>query len=340
MKKPAAPSRKNVTINDIARQANVSKSTVSRVLNDSTPVNEDKRTAVLEAMKAMNFEPNIFARSLAGGQTKTIGILTQNIGSPFYDGISQGVLSRLTGTSYSPIFADGQWKPEIGYAALETLVGRKVDGLILVGGRLPMDQLQDLRERLPCVAVGRKIDEWESQCLYVDNEEGAFQATNHLIELGHRKIAHITGIIDHPDSIHRLEGYKRALQEASIAFDEDLICEGLFDGESGVKAIETLLSRSKDFTAIFAANDLTAFGARLALYRQGISVPEDVSIIGFDDQTESAYVTPPLTTVRQPAREMGQAAAGALLKLIKGEQYEKPPLPTKIVVRESTQFKN
>ncbi len=337
MKKPAAPSRKNVTINDIARQANVSKSTVSRVLNDSTPVNEDKRTAVLEAMKAMNFEPNIFARSLAGGQTKTIGILTQNIGSPFYDGISQGVLSRLTGTSYSPIFADGQWKPEIGYAALETLVGRKVDGLILVGGRLPMDQLQDLRERLPCVAVGRKIDEWESQCLYVDNEEGAFQATNHLIELGHRKIAHITGIIDHPDSIHRLEGYKRALQEASIAFDEDMICEGLFDGESGVKAIETLLSRSKDFTAIFAANDLTAFGARLALYRQGISVPEDVSIIGFDDQLEASFATPPLTSVRQPAKEMGEAAADALVKLINKQSYEIPDFPPELIIRESTQ---
>ena len=127
MKKSAAATRKNVTINDIARQANVSKSTVSRVLNDSTPVNEDKREAVLEAMKAMNFEPNIFARSLAGGQTKTIGVLTQNIGSPFYDAISQGILGQLTGTPYSPIFADGQWKPEVGQVAVETLIGRKVD---------------------------------------------------------------------------------------------------------------------------------------------------------------------------------------------------------------------
>ena len=337
MKKPAASSRKNVTINDIARQANVSKSTVSRVLNDSTPVNEDKREAVLEAMKAMNFEPNIFARSLAGGQTKTIGILTQNIGSPFYDGISQGILARLTGTSYSPIFADGQWNPEVGHAAVETLVGRKVDGMILVGGRLPIEELENLRQRLPWITVGRKIDDWESQCLYVDNEEGAFKATNYLIGLGHQKIAHITGIKDHPDSIHRLEGYKRALKEASIEFDADLVCEGQFDGESGVKAIETLLSRSKRFTAVFAANDLTAFGARLALYRQSIRVPEDVSIIGFDDQLESSFATPPLTSVRQPAREMGEAAADALVKLINKQSYDFPEFPPELIIRESTQ---
>jgi LacI family transcriptional regulator len=340
MKKPAASSRKNVTINDIARQANVSKSTVSRVLNDSTPVNKDKREAVLEAMKAMNFEPNIFARSLAGGQTKTIGILTQNIGSPFYDGISQGILFRLTGTSYSPIFADGQWKPEIGHAAAETLVSRKVDGLILVGGRLPIDQLQNLRQRLPCIAVGRKIDDWESQCLYVDNEEGAFQAANYLIGLGHQKIAHITGIKDHPDSIQRLKGYTRALSEASIQLDPDLICEGQFDSESGVEAIETLLSRGKHFTAVFAANDSTAYGARLALYRKGIRVPEDVSLVGFDDQAESAFSTPPLTSVRQPAREMGEAAADALVKLINKQSYELPNIPPELIIRDSTQALN
>lgn len=337
MKKTATSSQKNVTINDIARKAKVSKSTVSRVLNDSTPVNEDKREAVLEAMKDMKFEPNIFARSLAGGQTKTIGVLTQNIGSPFYDSISQGILSRLTGTSYSPLFADGQWQPEIGHAAVETLIGRKVDGLILVGGRLPLDELNDLKQRLPCIAVGREIEDWGSQCVYVDNELAAYNATTYLINLGHRKIAHITGIKDHPDSNRRREGYQRALADASIDLDEDLICEGRFDGESGVEAIEQLLSRGKKFTAVFAANDMSAYGARLALYRQGISVPEDVSLIGFDDQLESSFTTPPLTTVRQPAREMGDAAADALVKMINNHAYELPEFPPELIIRESTQ---
>jgi len=337
MKKPTASSKKNVTINDIARQANVSKSTVSRVLNDSTPVNKEKREAVLEAMKEMNFEPNIFARSLAGGQTKTIGVLTQNIGSPFYDAISQGILAHLTGTSYSPIFADGQWKPEIGQAAVETLIGRKVDGLILVGGRLSLDELEGFKQRLPCIAVGREIKEWGAQCVSVDNELAAYMATNYLIKLGHRNIAHIMGIKEHPDSIRRLEGYKRALSEANIEPDDDLICEGEFNGESGVKAIETLLAKGKQFTAVFAANDETAYGARLALYRQKIRVPEDVSIVGFDDQRESSFVTPPLTSVHQPAGEMGEAAADALVKLINKQSYELPEFPPELIIRESTQ---
>jgi LacI family transcriptional regulator len=336
MKTPATSSRKNVTINDIARQAKVSKSTVSRVLNDSTPVNQDKREAVLEAMKTMNFEPNIFARSLAGGQTKTIGVLTQNIGSPFYDSIAQGILARLTGTTYSPIFADGQWNPEIGQSAVETLIGRKVDGLILVGGRLPIEQLGDLKERLPCIAVGRKIDDWGSQCVHVDNMAAAQQATEYLIKLGHKQIAHITGIKDHPDSINRHEGYLKALKDAAIEADHDLIVEGRFDGDSGVEAVNKLLSRGKKFTAVFAANDMSAYGARLALYRQGIRVPEDVSIVGFDDQLESSFATPPLTSIRQPAREMGDAAAEALVKLINKQSYELPEFPSELIIREST----
>lgn len=329
-----------VTINDIAKRANVSKSTVSRVINDTTPVNEAKREAVLDAMKQMKFEPNVFARSLAGGQSKTIGVVTQNIGSPFYDSISQGILSRLTGTSYSPIFADGQWQPDIGHAAVDTLLDRKVDGLIMVGGKLPEHEYDDLRQRVPTIVVGRQVEGWDDQCLFVDNEQAGFKATRHLIDLGHRNIAHITGIKDHQDSDRRRTGYLRALKHAGIEVDEQLICEGNFDGNSGVMAVESLLMRGKSFSAIFAANDMTAFGARLALYRKGIRVPEDVSIIGFDDQAEAAYMTPPLTTVRQPAQEMGIAVADAILKLINKQPCELPEMPPEIVVRESTRARS
>ena len=207
----------------------------------------------------------------------------------------------------------------------------------MVGGRLPTEELQDLKQRLPCIAVGREIKDWESQCVFVDNELAAYQATDYLIKLVHKNIAHITGIKDHPDSIRRREGYMRALAEASIEYDSDLISEGQFDGESGVKAIETLMSRGKHFTAVFAANDLTAYGARLALYRKGVQVPEDVSIVGFDDQLESSFVTPPLTSVHQPANEMGEAAAEALVKLINDQPYELPSFPPELVIRESTQ---
>ena len=337
----AKDNNKKPTITDIASHANVSKSTVSRVLNGTTPVHEDKRKAVEVAMKEMNFEPNVFARGLASGQSLTIGVVTQNIGSPIYDSIAQGVLFSLSKSRYSPVFADGQWQPDIETKAVETLMGRKVDGLILIGSCLPRQELDQLKDTLPVMLVAEHIEDesWNGHCLYIDNETGGYDATKHLLELGHRNIAHITGIKDQQDSIRRLNGYLRALAEAGVEVDEDLICEGQFDGNSGVMAIETLLLRGKSFSAIFSSNDMMAFGARLALYRRGIRVPEDVSIIGFDDRAEAAFTTPPLTTIRQPAREMGVAAADALVKLISGQEYEFPALPTEIVVRESTRVR-
>ena len=331
--------KKSITISDIAVLANVSKSTVSRVINDTTPVNEEKRQAVLAAMKRMNFEPNVFARSLASGQSLTIGVVTQNIGSTIYDAISQGVMTGLDSSSYSPIFSDGQFENEKCEAAIETLIGRRIDGIIVIGSNIADAKLSEIKERLPTIVVGREIENWNNQTLFIDNEQAAFDATQHLIALGHTKIVHITGIQDHQDSIRRVAGYRRALLENNITPDESLICLGNFDGNSGVKAVDSLLAQNKPFTAIFAANDKTAFGARLALYRRGIRVPEDVSIIGFDDQGEAEFFTPPLTTMHQPGEEMGIAAAEALLKLIKKDDHELPKLKASVVIRESTRHK-
>jgi LacI family transcriptional regulator len=328
--------KKNGTISDIAAHATVSKSTVSRVLNDTTPVHEEKRKAVLAAMKEMNFEPNIFARGLASGQSYTVGVVTQKLGSPFYDSIAEGVITGLTDTSYSPIFADGQWNPQTGQAAIKTLIGRMVDGLIVIGSNLRPVFLNELKQTIPTLLVGNQIEGWDNLCMFIDNEQAAFDATQHLIELGHTQIAHITGIDDHQDSIRRVKGYRRALKEANIEIDEDLICAGRFDGESGAAGVEALLKCGKPFTAIFAANDATALGARLAFYRRGIRVPEDVSIVGFDDQEEAAFVTPPLTTIHQPGEQIGIAAAANLLKLINKQECKIPVMEAKLVVREST----
>ena len=306
------------------------------MINETTPVNPDKKEAVLAAMKELNFEPNIFARGLASGQSKTIGVMTQNIGSPFYDAISQGILASLAATDYSPIFADGRWRSEAGIAAAETLLGRMVDGLIIVGSRLPQEQLEVLQGRVPTLIVGRQVTGWDNRCLFLDNEQAGYEATKHLIDLGHERIVHICGIRDHQDAIRRCDGYRRALKEADLLVDPDLICEGDFDGNSGVLAVQNLMGKGIKFSAIFAANDMTAMGARLALYRTGIRVPDDVSIVGFDDQAESAFMAPPLTTVKQPAHEMGAAAADAMVKLIAEEEFKIPKLESRLVIREST----
>ena len=183
--------------------------------------------------------------------------------------------------------------------------------------------------------MARQLPELPERCVYVDNFQAAYQATRYLIEAGHEEIAHITGIMAQPDGVARRDGYLQALQDAGLDPDPALVVEGNFWRQSGVLAVETLLVRGRVFSAIFAANDQMAFGARLALFRRGIRVPDDVSIVGFDDQPDSAYMTPPLTTIRQPAVEMGETAAQFLLHILKGKPYEKPALSTELIIRES-----
>ena len=327
--------RKNVTIQDIAKKAKVSKSTVSRVLNNTTPVEAKKRAAVLKAMKKLNFKPNVFARTLAGGRSMTLGIVTQNIGSPFYDSVTMGVIKGLAGTGYSPIIADGQWNQELEVAAIRTLIDRQVDGVIMVGGDLDAATLKEVSDEVPMVQAARHLEGWKDRCIWIDNVAAAKKATQYLIEAGHQKIAHIAGIRDHQDSSDRLLGYQQALREANLDESDQLIAQGDFSARSGVLAIETLLLRGVVFSAVFAANDEMASGARLALYRRNIRVPEDVSIVGFDDQPNSAYMTPPLTTVSQPAHEMGEAASKMLVNIIAEQPFEVPVLPADLVIRES-----
>lgn len=326
---------KKITIQDIAETANVSKSTVSRVLNDSTPVHEDKKKAVLAAMKKLKFQPNIFAQGLAGGQSMAVGVITQDLGSPFYDHVAQGIITGLHDTRYSPIIADGQWNQSTEAKMIDALLARQVDGLIIVGGVMEKSSLEDIRSRLPLILVGRRIDGWENHCIAIDNVKSAYMATKHLIDSGHRRIVHIKGIATHRDAIERFEGYKRALKDNDVEFDPNLVVGGNFRGQSGLEAVESLSKSKQEFTAIFAANDEMAFGARLGLYRLGIKVPQDVSVVGFDDQPNSALVTPPLTTIRQPATEMGIEAAKALIAIISDNAYEIPNMETELVQRES-----
>lgn len=328
--------RNNVTISDIADRADVSISTVSRVLRGTTRVAESKRQAVLAAVAELNYRPNVFARGLASGESMAIGVLTQNFGSPFYDAILQGVVRGLEGTGYFPIFADGQWQSGIEKEAIQTFLQRKIDGLVVLGGFLDLSELEQISEQIPTIVVARSIPGFEDSCLTIDNVEASSVATKHLIELGHHRIAHITGRADHHDAIERKQGYLNALEEAGIEPLPELVVEGNFRRQSGVLAINMLFSRGVSFSAIFAANDQMAYGARLALYRSGIRVPEDLSLVGFDDEPAAAFMIPPLTTIRQPGVELGDQAAKMVLARLKGEKISLPPLKAELVVREST----
>jgi LacI family transcriptional regulator len=265
----------------------------------------------------------------------TIGVLTQLIGSPFFDTIAQGVIAGLNGTGYSPIFVDGQWKKDEELSGIQALLGRRVDGLILIGGGLPGDEIARRCADLPTVIVARQLPSDQHNCIFMDNVAGGALATRHLIQNGHRRIAIIRGLEDHADSTDRFSGYEQAMQEAQLPVEQSLILDGDFSAESGERCTEELLTRQATFSAIFATNDMMAFGARLALSRRGIRVPEDVSLVGFDDQMESAFTTPPLTTIRQPAREMGEQASQAVLGMINDEPFSSNPVEGELIVRES-----
>ena len=328
-----------VTILDIAKKADVSPSTVSRVLRSSAGVVQKKHDAVMQAVAELGYKPNIFAQSLASGQSMTIGVLTQNFGTPFYDGILQGILLGMEETDYWPIFADGRWLPAVEQKSLEQLLARQVDGLILVGGQVNEETLQKIAENTPLIVVARELEMLPENCLHVDNFQAAYQLTQYLLEMGHRNIAHITASVVYHDSVkdihQRLQGYQQALRDAGIKPDPDLVVEGDLQQSSGVLAMEMLMARGRPFSAIFAANDQMAFGARLALYRRGIRVPQDISLVGFDDEASTAFMVPPLTTIRQPAIQMGQEAAQAVLALIRGESPDMTSFQAELVVRES-----
>lgn len=332
-------SPQKITIVDIAEKAGVSTSTVSRVLRNSAGVASKKREAVMHAVNELDYRPNIFAQSLASGQSMTIGVLTQNFGTPFYDGILQGILQGLEDKDYWPLFTDGRWNSTLEHRALELLLDRRVDGLIIIGGQIDEEVIRTVANRLPVLVVARELTTLPQHCIYVDNYEAAYRLTQYLIDLGHRDIAHITAVLGYEkhitDITKRYRAYRQAMQDAGLKGDPRLVVEGNLQQQSGVLAVEMLLSRGRPFSAIFAANDQMAFGARLALYRRGIRVPEDVSIVGFDDEPSAAYMIPPLTTMRQPGLEMGKAAASSILSLIDGNPAEVSVFSADLVVRES-----
>lgn len=325
-----------VTVLDVARVAGVSVSTVSRIINGTVKVSEDKRLAVEAAISKLEFKPNLFARSLKKGTTMTIGVLTQDIESPFFTRVMSGVENGLLGTGYALIIVSGHWDEHEEAERVRLLMARRVDGLVILTGRLSDELIAEFASHQPIVVTGRRVDAPNVRSIFFPNEDGGYLATRHLISLGHRRIAFIAGPPEHADAVSRFQGYQRALAEAGIASDPALIAQGDFYENGGVFAMNRLLDAGAAFSAVFAANDLTAYGARMVLSRRGIRVPDDVSLVGFDDLPTSAYLTPPLTTIRQPLFEVGQYSANVLLEMLGQEIREVALPPLELIVRETT----
>ena len=324
-----------VTLRMVADACGVSASTVSRILNGTAQVSEAKQEAVRLAIETLGFVPNPVARGLAGGRTYSIGVVTQAIDSPFYGQALRAIEEVLQGSDYCPLFATGNWNVREERRCIEMLLSRRVDGLIILSGRLGDAALKELAEQLPVVVTGRDLTGPQLHSLNFDNFSGAKLATAHLIGKGHRRIAFILGDLAHPDVVDRMRGYRAALEEAGIAYDDGLVVPGMLVEHSGRVAVERLLDGGELFSAIFAANDQMAFGAALALYERGFHVPNDVSLIGFDDLVGAEHAIPPLTTINQAPHDVGRLAANSLLQLLMGEKPEAVLPAPKLVIRAS-----
>jgi LacI family transcriptional regulator len=324
-----------VTIVDIAAAASVSASTVSRVLRHDTRISPATTERVHRAAVELGYRPNLIAQELVKGHSMTIGVLIQHPASGYFGQILYGIEVALGETAYHSLVASGDWRRERERSALDLLVRRRVDALIVLGGTLPDAELAEAGASVPMVCVSRTAPAG-SNGIVVENREAARRAVEHLIGLGHRRIAHITGDPVMTDARARLAGYLDALRAAGLTPDARLVVEGGFLVGGGARGVDELRAREAEFTAVFVANDVMAPSALLALVRHGLEVPADVSVVGFDDDEQSPWLRPPLTTVRQPLFDIGWRAARGALRLLDGEDPDLPVVVPELIVREST----
>ncbi len=340
MAKQNSPKTHLVTIYDVARESGVSYSTVSRVLNGFEFVKEDTRHKVLEAAKKLGYVANLQARSLAGGRSSVIGVLVPGIDNSYITEIVAGIDDELGKANFNLMLytTHRHTGKETQYA--NVITNGMSDGILLVVPLAIEVYLKSLRDRhFPYVLIDQHDPLGKSTEVITTNHKGAYDAVSYLIELGHRRIAFITGLLALYSTGERLAGYKAALSDHNIPIDERYIVEGDFWEPEAYHAANRLLNLDPLPTAIFASSDLTALGAMVAIRERGLSIPEDISIIGFDDIPEAAYVHPKLTTVRQPLVQMGRTAVQQLLETL--DYPDRPTgqmvLDTELIIRDSCQ---
>ncbi|MHB1653546.1 MAG: LacI family DNA-binding transcriptional regulator [Desulfitobacteriaceae bacterium] len=329
-----------VTIKDVARLAGVSISTVSRVLNNNDhPVNSETKERILAAIEELSFYPNAIARGLQANKTKTIGLILPDIGNPYYPGIVRGVEDLAHELGYTLILCNADRSRERTQEYLRVLREKRVDGIIFTGGGIAQDAQQGNffeKDAVATVVIGKHWSNLPS--VQVNNVKAAREACEHLLSLGHRQIATVTGPEASTTARDRLEGYRQGLAAFGLTEHPEWIILGDFEVDSGYRAVAQLPRMGREgITAIFAQNDLMAIGVINALQQRGMKVPDDVAVVGFDDIPLASFVTPKLSTVAIPVYELGMTAMKVLAKLLVGQETESVTiLETKLELREST----
>lgn len=311
--------QKKLTIQDIARLAGVSKATVSRVLNHNPAVDPALSARVMRVVQEHDFVPNVTATGLAKGRTRLVGVLAPPLTWPAIPEIVRGVAEYLEDTPYEMVLYSISFERNHADVLDRILSMRMVSGLLaIVPGELARHLAERFHQGLPLAMIDDQEKPLGVPWIGVDNVAAAYEATRYLLELGHRRIAHMIGPRSYKCAVERYQGYCRALEEAGITPEPELLLQGSFDTPSGRQCAELLFSHAKDTwpSAIFAGNDQMAYGILEVAEQQGIRIPEDVTVLGFDDNMLSARVRPPLTTIRQPFSDMGSKAIEVLLTMI------------------------
>ena len=327
-----------VTIIDVAAEAGVSFGTVSRVINNDVHVKPETRDRVVKAMQELNFVANRQARRLAGGRSNSIGVLVPDLGTGYIGEIIRGIDAELSLTNLDLILYTTHRTASKESNYVTNLATGLVDGLLLVLPRNPSDFIGNLTGRkFPFVLIDHQGTSQECPAVGATNWQGAYNATEYLIKLGHNRIGFITGSMDLGCAGDRLDGYKSALRTYHISEKPELIYEGTFFQPDGFAGASVLLDLPHPPTAIFASNDVMAMGAMDAVRTRGLRIPDDVSVLGFDDIPQSGLIRPALTTVNQPLEQMGRVATQMLLDLLERpeKKADRIELPTQLVVRDS-----
>ncbi|MBA1336160.1 MAG: hypothetical protein HPY66_2119 [Firmicutes bacterium] len=330
-----------ITLKDVAKMAGVSPSTVSRVITKSKDLNikDETRQRILDTIEKLDYKPNVIARSLRIKSTNTLGMIIPDITNSFFSALFKGAEKLASEKGFSIILANTDDNLAKAEKLINNMRQRQVDGLLLATTHISDDTLHSMNvNKYPHVFVNRHLNNEIESYVIVDNFLGTTLAMEHLVALGHSKIAHISGPSSVDTAFKRFEGYKFSLERNDLCYNPDLVVESEMTEEGGYKAFYELVKKRVDFTAVYAANDLIAVGLMTAAKEKGLKIPEDFSLVGFDDLPVADKTSPSLTTVKVPLHEMGYIAADILIKEIKGEKnyINKIILRPELVVREST----
>jgi len=341
------------SIRDVARKAGVSISTVSNVINNNKPVSPELRERVEKAIKDLNYKVNPVARGLKSRKTNQIGVILTSFSRIFFPLVLKGIQETAVKYGYSVCVYESDENIEKEKAYIKLLENSWVDGIILascanVNVEEDKDYLHKLanlgskHKKIPVVSIECTLGNGVTDAVLIDNRKAAYTAVKHLIDLGHKYIAHIAAPLKFPMGAHRLEGYKDALLEANIEIDEDLIKEGDYTPVSGYNAMRQLLLKEKLITAVFAGNDQMAIGAIKAIREAGLKIPEDIAVIGFDNVFPGSIISPSLSSINVPRYKMGAEAMDILHhKISNPEDTQRSviTLETRLIVRQSTDLR-